>query len=165
MAPRLAFDDMDRSHTSYAERSGNLSGLNTLSRERTDGAHGAVIQNRVRVSCTPLLNVRRFEHAAPLTDAVIHVVRLCPEKQVLGTNARRVVAAMEDMEADGNRSFGEFVRDSVGSATTFTIPHEEPVAAISTGALPDQAFADLFRSTPQSRRVVPNSHERMIPCR
>ena len=164
MAPRVAPDHVADRPLVHAERRSDDPMEHALHGQGSDSPNGAVVESGGWVVGALLIADRWAEHAATLRDPVVHVVRLRAEEQMLGANTGRVVAAMEDVQANGDRSMGEFVGNSVSSATTFTIPHEETVAAPRAGSLPDQTVADWFRSAPQSGWIVPNSHERMIPC-
>ena len=46
---------------------------------------------------------------ATLTIAVVHVVRVCPKKEVVGSDAGRIIAMVADLHAIGNRTEGQFI--------------------------------------------------------
>ena len=79
---------------------------------------------------------------------VAHIIQMCPEKQVIRTNAQRVIATVQDMPARWNAAVYQYPCDA-RCWTSLSIEAKSPVAICVLRGCPDPAGLGLGDLVPE----------------
>lgn len=114
--------------------------------------------------------IRKFRRGVPLALrrstlllGVLHVVGVSADKQVIRSDARRVVAAMQDQKSPGNQTIRQFPSNTVRKYWTAITRYAHVAVAVPVGgAGPQPAGIRLSHSTPESESD--RFRVRTLPC-
>lgn len=101
--------------------------------------------------CETCMTRALAERLAPFTNFVGDVVCIGPQKQVIRTNTRRVIAAVEDVHPVSDRPEVQLPRETVGHIGLSALPARQ--LAVTSGrarAFPDPAVFRLVYERPET---------------
>src|SRR5436190_21197130 len=143
MTPPLAMDDLMDERLAHS-----ISRRNRLD----PGARAAHVAN------FPYLPFAEFgvayslsPHRAAFGNCVTDVLEASSGEEMVGPAARRVVAAMADIQPLGDRPIGQHIRQAMGAEIFLALPHEDTAPIIPALTLPFPAAVRFLDLVPKGR--------------
>lgn len=151
MLPLSSLDNLHDRHVVNTEAVRDCLPWNATRHQGADFTDLRFSQLCVVVLFASLLDVGLAALSA-LADSILHVVRDSTNEQVIGTDTRRIIAVMTDIETLRNGTIRKFIRNAMGwTMPTFAVPNA-PIATAVPRCRPQPAGISLLHLIPEAIR-------------